>query len=70
MSQSITWNIHRSDGSYVGQAAAFSEQIAFSKCMSASGMQITESEIKTVGVGDGSTNIIYRSENFLISPQN
>ena len=70
MAQSIIWNIHKSDGSYVGQASAFTVQIAFSKCMSAAGMQIVESDIETVERADGSTHINYLSENFSVSPQN
>jgi hypothetical protein len=69
MIKSTTWNIHKSDGSYVGQASGFCEQVAFSKCMSITGMQIIEREIKAEGLPDGSTNISYGSENFFMSPQ-
>ena len=70
MAQSIIWNIHKSDGSYIGQASAFSEQTAFVKCMSTTGVQIDESEIEAVGQANGSTNITYRFEYFFISRQN
>ncbi len=70
MAESIIFNIHKSDGSYIGQASAFTEQIAFSKCMSATGMQVDESEIEAVGLANGSTSITYLSENFSVSPQN
>lgn len=69
MVQSITWNIHTSDGAYVGQASGFCEQTAFSKCMSASGKDVIESDVETDGLPGGSANITYQTENFSVSPQ-
>ena len=69
MIKPITWNINRADGSYVGQSSAFVEDVAFTKCMSATGVQVVPGDIKTEGLAETPGRITYGSEDFFITPQ-
>ena len=69
MSKTITWNIHTSDGRYMGQAKAFAPETAFCQYMIVLGKQITESDIRLETPSTDEHRIIYQSEEFVLSRQ-
>jgi hypothetical protein len=64
-----TWNIYNSDGSYLGQSAAFAAHTAFCKFMSLLGKGIAESDVTFETITDESVKLIYGNEQFVLSVQ-
>lgn len=63
------WNIHSSDGRYVGQSKTFAPQTAFCQCMLILGKQIAESEVAVEELSDGSYRITHESGDFVLTPR-
>ncbi len=68
MIKTITWNINKTDGSYVGQSTAFAEQTAFIQCMAVKGACVVEREIEIEEMAGRAARITYQAEDFILRP--
>jgi hypothetical protein len=63
------WNIHRPDGRYVGQSAAFAAPTAFCKYMSVTGIQTEEGDVEFESIDEDRGRIVHGSGEFIMSRQ-